>query len=64
VPISRPVKAEHPEIILRHPAVEVIKKIPSVWDETIVLPCSAIGEISAFAKRNGDRWFLSIMNGE
>ena len=57
-------KAEHPEIILRHPAVEVIKKIPSVWDETIVLPCSAIGEISAFAKRNGDRWFLSIMNGE
>lgn len=58
------VYAEHPEMILRHPAAGVIKQIPSVWDETIVLPCSEIGEISAFAKRSGDRWFLSVMNGE
>jgi alpha-glucosidase len=58
------VYAEHPDTILRHPAAEVIKKIPSVWDETIVLPGSKIGEISAFAKRNENRWFLSVMNGE
>jgi alpha-glucosidase len=58
------VYAEHPDTILRHPAAAVIKKIPSVWDETIVLPGSVIGELSAFAKRNGNRWFLSVMNGE
>jgi alpha-glucosidase len=34
-----------------------------VWDETIVLSVSEIGEIAAFARRNGDTWFLAIMNG-
>ncbi|MFC1539384.1 glycoside hydrolase family 97 N-terminal domain-containing protein [Candidatus Latescibacterota bacterium] len=55
--------AEHPENMLKHPAVEIIKQIPPVWDETIVLPCSEIGEISAFARRSGEKWFISIMNG-
>src|SRR5262249_44541439 len=35
----------HPQSLLDNPAVDVIKSIPSVWDETIVLPQSAIGEI-------------------
>ena len=55
--------AEHPENMLKHPAVDVIKQIPPVWDETIVLPYSKIGEIAAFARRSGDKWFLSVMNG-
>ena len=33
----------------------MIKSIPSVWDETIVLPPSEIGELAAFARRSGDR---------
>ena len=37
----------------------MIKSIPSVWDETIVLPPSEIGEIAVFARRHGDRWFLA-----
>ena len=53
----------HPKNILENPGVEMIKSIPSVWDETIVLPVSAIGEIAAFARRQGNRWFLAIMNG-
>ena len=53
----------HPRSILDNPAVELIKSIPSVWDETIALPVSEIGEIAAFARRNGNRWFLAIMNG-
>jgi alpha-glucosidase len=53
----------HPKNILANPAVEIIKSIPSVWDETIVLPASEIGELVAFARRNGSTWFLAIMNG-
>jgi alpha-glucosidase len=41
----------------------MIKSIPAVWDETIVLPISEIGEVAAFARRSGDPWFLAIVNG-
>ena len=54
----------HPKNILENPAVDLIKSIPSIWDETIALPVSEIGEIAAFARRTGDTWFLAIMNGE
>jgi len=57
------VYAAHPKSLLENPAVEMIKSIPSVWDETIVLPASEIGEAAAFARRRGDRWFLAVVNG-
>jgi alpha-glucosidase len=41
--------------------VDVIKSIPAVWDETVVLPDSKIGELSAFARRKGDMWMLAVM---
>jgi alpha-glucosidase len=53
----------NPKSILENPAVDMVKSIPSTWDETIVLPVSEIGEIAAFARRKGDTWFLAIMNG-
>lgn len=53
----------HPTNLLTNPALELIKTIPSTWDETIVLPGSAIGECAAFARRHGDRWFVAILNG-
>jgi alpha-glucosidase len=53
----------HPASFLGSPAVEMIKSIPSVWDETIVLPPSAIGDVAVFARRNGQRWFVAAMNG-
>jgi alpha-glucosidase len=52
-----------PANILKNPGVEMIKSIPAVWDETIVLPLSEIGELAAYARRNGDTWFLAILNG-
>jgi len=55
--------AANPENILSNPAVDVIKSIPSTWDETIVLPGSEIGELAAYARRKGDTWFVAIMNG-
>ena len=53
----------NPKSLLASPAVDVIKSIPSTWDETIVLPQSAIGEFAAFARRKGDTWFLGVLNG-
>jgi alpha-glucosidase len=55
--------AAHPKALLENPAVEMIKSIPSVWDETRVLPPSEIGELAMFARRKGSHWFLVILNG-
>jgi alpha-glucosidase len=55
--------AAHPQSILDNPAVDVIKSIPAVWDETIVLPESRIGELAIFARRTGQTWFLAVMCG-
>ena len=55
--------AAHPQAVLDNPAVDVIKSIPAVWDETIVLPESKIGELAVFARRTGDMWFLAVMCG-
>jgi len=55
--------AAHPQSILDNPAVDVIKSIPAVWDETIVLPESSIGELAIFARRTGQTWFLAVMCG-
>jgi alpha-glucosidase len=53
----------HPASFLSNPAADMIKSIPSVWNETRVLPPSAIGELALFARRRGDRWFVAAMNG-
>ena len=55
--------AANPEAILKSSAVDIIKSVPPVWDETIVLPDSEIAELAAYARRNGSMWFLAVMNG-
>ena len=55
--------AANPESILASPAVDVIRSVPSTWDETRVLPGSEIGELVLFARRKGATWFLAVMNG-
>src|SRR5688572_29948661 len=55
--------AAHPQSVLDNPAADVIKSIPAVWDETIVLPESRIGQLSIFARRKGDMWMLAVMCG-
>jgi alpha-glucosidase len=54
--------AANPENIISNPAVAVIRDIPAVWDETIVLPGSDIGEMAAFVRRKGNKWFVAVMN--
>ncbi len=53
----------HPASFLASPAVDVIKRIPAVWDETRVLPPSEIGEVAVFARRRGNDWFVAGLNG-
>ena len=55
--------ADHPTNYLSNPAVDVLKAIPSTWDETIVLPGSEIGKCAAFARRSGNKWFIGVING-
>jgi len=53
----------HPSSFLQNPAVDMLRSIPSVWDETRVLPSSEIGELALFARRSRNRWFIAAMNG-
>jgi alpha-glucosidase len=55
--------AAHPEKLLESPAVDMIKSLPAVWDETIVLQQSEIGEMALMARRSGKSWFLVCLNG-
>jgi len=53
----------HPQSLLDNAAVDVIRNLPSTWDETVVLPSSEIGELAAFARRKGTTWFVAVLNG-
>jgi alpha-glucosidase len=53
----------HPANMLGNPAADILKSIPSVWDETIVLPPSEIGDLAVFARRKGETWFVAAING-
>lgn len=55
--------AANPQNILNNPTRKMLERIPSVWDETIVLDPSEIGKIAVFARRTGNVWFLAGMNG-
>lgn len=54
--------ADNPEKYLESPALDLIKKMPVVWDETVALPGCKIGDLAAFAKRKGNVWWVAIMN--
>jgi alpha-glucosidase len=53
----------NPQSFLDSPALEILRAIPSTWDETIVLPPSEIGEMAVMARRKGREWFLAAANG-
>jgi alpha-glucosidase len=55
--------AATPAHILENPCADMIKSIPAIWDETIVLSPSEIGEVAVYAQRKGTTWFLSVING-
>ena len=57
---------EIPSNVLNHPVYEVpeiLEALPSVWDETRVLPGSKIGDLAVLARRRGPCWFVAAVNG-
>lgn len=52
------------EDMLSSPGRSFIESVPAVWDETVVQPESRIGELAALARRKGNTWYLSVLNGE
>lgn len=59
--------ADRPEMYLNNPlsaaGLPILKSIPTVWDETEVLPETIIGRDAVIARRKGDRWLLGMING-
>lgn len=54
---------DFPKNYQTNPAVDLIRALPSVYDETRVLAGSEIGECVALARRKGDDWFVAVENG-
>ncbi|QDU55911.1 glycoside hydrolase family 97 protein [Aeoliella mucimassa] len=55
---------DSPAHYLESDAADLLKAIPSTWDETIVLPGSQVGSLAAFARRKGDDWFIGVLNAK
>lgn len=53
---------DNPEAYLQSQLLEFVRSVPVVWDETIVLPGSKIGEFVLMARRNRDRWYVAALN--
>lgn len=51
-----------PQDILDQPFRDFITAVPTVWDETVVLPPSRIGELALLARRRGRTWFLAALH--
>jgi alpha-glucosidase len=53
---------DHPEAYLESPFLGLVRNLPPAWDETRVLPGSAIGSCAAFARRAGTNWYVAVIN--
>ena len=58
------VNASKPEDILNSPAVEFIKSLPTVWDQTRVLSESRVGSYAVYAKEKSGVWFVGGIASE
>jgi alpha-glucosidase len=44
-------------------AVDVLRALPAVWDESLVLPGTEPGKVAAIARRSGKSWFVGVVGG-
>jgi alpha-glucosidase len=54
--------AERSDILAQSPFALLIKNVSALWDETIVLEQSQIGQTAVLARRKGAEWFVAGMN--
>lgn len=61
------VMAEHPDTLFLNPKLSpvlpLIKSLPTVWDETRVLEGSSIAKRALLARRKGNDWYWTALNG-
>ncbi len=55
--------ADQYKFYLESPMFDLFQQVPTVWDETRVLPCTEMGDVVAFARRSGKTWWVGILNG-
>lgn len=62
------VVGEHVDVLLKDervaPMLPLIKALPTMWDETVVLPQSKVGSLAMLARRCGDEWYFVALNGD
>lgn len=52
-----------PKTLLSLPSLEMIKSVPTVWEETVVLPQSEIGKAAVYARKaESGSWFVGGIN--
>lgn len=55
--------ADQYQFYIDNPMFDLFQQVPTVWDETRVLPVTSMGDVVAFARRKGTTWWLGVMNG-
>lgn len=55
------VVCDHPDNILYKPGADFLKIVPTIWDD-IKFIGGYPGDYAAIAKRNGDEWFIGVIN--
>ena len=55
--------ADHPKEYLQSEGIEIIKTLPTVWDETIVLDGSNLSDLAVYARRKSENWYVAGING-
>jgi alpha-glucosidase len=53
---------DNPEAYLNHPLLQFVRTVPVTWDETRVLPGSAIGDTVIMARRSEAAWYVAALN--
>lgn len=54
---------DHPDDYRASVFLGLMQTLPLVWDETRVLPGTAVGEVVALARRSGNDWYVAVLNG-
>jgi len=55
--------ADQYQFYLDSPLFDLFQQEPTTWDETVVLPCTDMGQVVAYARRKGAQWWIGVMNG-
>jgi hypothetical protein len=53
---------DNPEAYLNSPLLQFVRSVPVTWDETRILPGSAIGDTVLMARRKGAEWYVAALN--